>query len=181
MARQDLHSDLETAKALSEAAEVIFESCVEGPVNQGGVIGNLGVLKKLAIRIVSYRPTVQCSNEPGGRGPPSASCRGLIDHMPATYNHQIFGPRHAEGVEVGLPKSFMEGEMSYLSFVEPPELIIATAVTQECVITADSVGNPTEATWYMIYLAAVAIDVMCVRRGLAGNATHIGLSKSLLP
>lgn len=46
-------------------------------------------------------------------------------------------------------------------------------------ICANHVKGPlTEANWYIVYLAAVAVDAMCVRQGLAGIAWDIGLCRS---
>ena len=36
--------------------------------------------------------------------------------------------------------------------------------------------SPVLATWYSLYLAAIAIDAMCVRQGLSGIVSHLGES-----
>ena len=76
------------------------------------MIGFLGLGKNLAVRIVSYPPSVQCSDSPGRRAPPMGSCRGILDYMPASYDREIFGRVGTEGVEVSLPQSFLEGRWS---------------------------------------------------------------------
>ena len=37
-----------------------------------------------------------------------------------------------------------------------------------------SIGQPVLAAWYRLYLAAIAIDAMCVRRGLTGFSDLLG-------
>ena len=43
-----------------------------------------------------------------------------------------------------------------------------------CVITVNTVGPPELASWYSLYLAAMAIDAMCVRQGLGGLVSRLG-------
>lgn len=45
-----------------------------------------------------------------------------------------------------------------------------------CIITADIAGRPSSVTWYIMYLAAIAIDAMCVRQGLVGVMNRLGES-----
>jgi len=49
-----------------------------------------------------------------------------------------------------------------------------TTAARRCVITASNIELPTNTNWYVIYLAATAVDAMCVRRGRAGIGVHIG-------
>lgn len=51
---------------------------------------------------------------------------------------------------------------------------------ERCVITVKTIGRPILAAWYMIYLAAIAVDAMCVRRGLVGVLNRLGSDGSLL-
>ena len=46
----------------------------------------------------------------------------------------------------------------------------------ECIITANFVGLSSYTSWYTLYLAAVAIDARCVRRGLTGVMYRLGES-----
>ena len=43
-------------------------------------------------------------------------------------------------------------------------------------ITANYVGMSSYTTWYTLYLAAAAIDAMCVRRGMTGAMNRLGES-----
>lgn len=52
--------------------------------------------------------------------------------------------------------------------------------SERCVITVNTIGRPVLAAWYMIYLAATAIDAMCVRRGLVGVLDRLGKSRRYL-
>ncbi|KAL6718886.1 hypothetical protein ACLMJK_003121 [Lecanora helva] len=148
VATKDLTSDVATSYDIAEAALGILDSCVKGPQagSQGGVAGFLGLNGGLAVRIVPYKVKVKCENDPSDkdkRAPPSGSCRNTLDWMPATYDHQQFGPRGVRGVEVGLPQSFRESN-------------------KECVVTVYANKSATNANWYIIYLAAIAIDAMCL-------------------
>lgn len=108
--------DTATPAVLAEAAGIILEGCVQGLGNQGGVAGNLGNHGDLAVRIVLTKSNVHCADSPGRRGPPSGTCRGVLDYMPATYDHQKFGRRGEDGVVVVLPRSFMKGQSCLLQF-----------------------------------------------------------------
>ena len=46
----------------------------------------------------------------------------------------------------------------------------------QCIITANYVGLSSYTSWYTLYLAAAAIDAMCVRRGLTGAMNRLGES-----
>ena len=46
-------------------------------------------------------------------------------------------------------------------------------------LTLDSQGPPDAEIWYNLYLAAVAVDALCVRDGKAGLA--VGLGEKLIP
>lgn len=47
-----------------------------------------------------------------------------------------------------------------------------------CLITTNSIGSPTSANWYIVYLAAIAIDAVCVRDNKAGLIIDLGFCKS---
>ena len=53
------------------------------------------------------------------------------------------------------------------------------AASGQCIITANYVGLSSYTTWYTLYLAAAAIDAMCVRRGLTGAMNRLGESCQL--
>lgn len=163
---------------LAQAALVVLTTCVKSPINQVGVAGKLGLVAVLAIRIVPYEAKVACTDVPGRRPPPVGSCRNLLDMLPASYDHKKFGPHHASGVDVGLLQSLMERKACPFPIITSRGLIRDTTAEKRCVIGANSSMSATVANWYIIYLAATAVDAMCVRRGLAGTATDIGLCKS---
>ena len=108
MIRADTTDDIISGTDIAQAAETVIRSCVQGSPNQGGVRGFLGFGKSLAVRVVSYAPAVHCADEPGKRGPPKGSCRGVLDYMRASYDRQIFGRIGTKGVEVNLPQSFLD-------------------------------------------------------------------------
>ena len=49
---------------------------------------------------------------------------------------------------------------------------------QRCLITVNAVGSPTTANWYIVYLAAIAVDAVCLRNNKAGIIINLGFCKS---
>ena len=43
-------------------------------------------------------------------------------------------------------------------------------------VTLNTIGKPELASWYSLYLAATAIDAICVRQGLSGIVSRLGES-----
>ena len=43
-------------------------------------------------------------------------------------------------------------------------------------ITVNTIGRPELASWYSLYLAAIAIDGICVRQGHSGIVSRLGES-----
>ena len=48
-------------------------------------------------------------------------------------------------------------------------------------ITANYVGMSSYTSWYTLYLAAAAIDAICVRRGFTGAMNRLGESCQVIP
>ena len=91
---------------------------------------------------------------------------------------KIFGPRNQRimHVDVDLPRAIAESKkLSFTASREPTDRLIALA-SGRCVITVNTIGMPELASWYPLYLAAVAIDAMCVRQGLSGIVSRLGKS-----
>lgn len=62
--------------------------------------------------MTSYIPTVHCSVEAGVSR--LKSCTDIISFMPASREHESFGPRERQGDLVKLPDSFYSGEIGFL-------------------------------------------------------------------
>ncbi|MCJ1455355.1 hypothetical protein MMC28_005710 [Mycoblastus sanguinarius] len=75
--------------------------------------------------------------------------------MPASYEKQVFGRQGAPNVQAPLPQPFEEP-------------------SRRCLVTTNTNGPSSSASWYEIYLAATAIDALCVRQGRAGLAINLG-------
>ena len=141
-------------------AQALFSICVRGTPNEGGAVTNIGENGALAIRMVPYRPNVQCK-EPGS-GPPTTNCRKILELMPADGIERRFGPTNDPSVSVKLPKRFITPEA-------------------RCVLYLDTIEGTDVGDWYKIWAAAVAVETMCVEAknmrgmayGLGGfNSTH---------
>lgn len=148
--------DTVTPAALREAAHLVVNVCVDAHPNQGGVITGLGTEKRLSIRVVPYRPSVNCG--PDGSGPPWMTCRDILDVMPANNKPQIFGPGDDVSTTVELPWAF-------------------TTEARRCGIKldGDKPGKVTDSgDWYKIWAAANAVDYMCCQVGRNGSALRLG-------
>ena len=135
---------------------VLLDVCVRGRPNEGGMVSNIGESGNLLLRIVPYKPTVTCGAEESA--PPWITCRDIIDGMPTGGKKVTFGPRSDPETTVALPWAM-------------------TAGSRRCVVSIDG----TEAgavkdtwTWYSIWLAANAVDYMCIHLGKIGVAVNLG-------
>ena len=43
----------------------------------------------------------------------------------------------------------------------------------------NTIGQPELASWYSLYLAAIAIDAICVRQGFSGMVSRLGESSHM--
>ena len=141
---------------LKEAAHLLIQVCVALMPSTGGFINGLGVNKGLWMRVVPYRPTVLCG--PEGSGPPWITCRNVIDVMSAGSEKQTFGPRDWDNTTVPIPFAH-------------------TTDARRCalLIYATSPGKiSASADWYRLWLAANAIDYICIQLGRKGLALGQG-------
>ncbi|KAI4127650.1 MAG: hypothetical protein LQ338_003098 [Usnochroma carphineum] len=154
-------SDSIVPAELNDAALLVYQICLSGTPNEGGLATGLGVNRGLALRVVPYRPSVTCG--PDGSGPPWKTCRGILDAMPANNKRQVFGPKDDDRTTVALPWSFTTGLRSC-------GLIIDN-------IQPGSVSDTGD--WYKLWAAANAVNFMCNQSGKRGVATGLGDNKLL--
>ena len=153
--RAGVDFDTMVPKDLKLNVRTLFEICVNTSPNQGGIVTNLGHNGALAVRILPYRPTVQCKER--GSAPPPMTCRKILDIMPTDGVQRRFG-RFSEDPEaqIPLPKRFITAEA-------------------RCALAVDTVSKTDTADWYKLWAAAIAVENMCVEgKGAAGMATGLG-------
>ncbi|KAI4145613.1 MAG: hypothetical protein L6R39_003755 [Caloplaca ligustica] len=142
---------------LKEAARLVIQICVRGKPNEGGQITGLGTSGGLNLRVVPYiPPNVVCGGP--STGPSWMTCRSLIDRMPANTKRQTFGRADSDTTTVPLPWGY-------------------TTTERRCALLLDGrePGPVSEGgDWYQMWLAANAIDFMCVQSGRNGTATGLG-------
>ena len=110
--------------------------------------------------MIRYRPNVRCG-EGGTSPPPRDDCRLILNGMPTDGNERLYGPLDQTGVDVAIP----------ISFTSPPsqrkrcQVVVAT-------LTRGGTGDTSD--WYKVWAAAMAVEVMCVKRGKPGVAVGLG-------
>ncbi|KAL8865730.1 MAG: hypothetical protein Q9174_006729, partial [Haloplaca sp. 1 TL-2023] len=87
---EGVDSDEVAPAEFKKAAKYIIDVCITGSPNEGGLVTGLGKNGHLSMRVVPYKPTVECG--PEGSAPPWMTCRDIVDAMPANNKRQVFGP-----------------------------------------------------------------------------------------
>ena len=145
VARQDIVFDRAAPYEIAEAATVLHEDCVNGLHNEGGVAGKPGFDEGLAVRIVPYKGTVSCSEDPDKKPhllDPFAMC--WIECLLLTT------PSNSAPAMLKVTRSaFHDGsfELDLIRLI-PPSLCNWQGANQNlglCVNTANSVRPPTSA------------------------------------
>ena len=145
---QGVDSDEIAPADLKRAARYIIDVCVTGSPNEGGLVTGLGKNGHLSMRVVPYKPTVECG--PEGGGPPWMTCRDIIDAMPASNKKQVFGPKTEESTTVPIPWKYSTVRKRCGMFLSGP---------------TDNPAASDTGDWYKIYAAATAVDFMCIQHG----------------
>ncbi|KAL8888435.1 MAG: hypothetical protein Q9192_006177 [Flavoplaca navasiana] len=157
-----------TGNHLRSLATQVLHKCVLAPRGpEGMMVGQEGFIfgvdpfgGHFVVSLKRYNPKdIKCVD----RSPEPAPqyCRAAIDAIP-----------HKRADWQG----FTDGRQSYERQIELPEMFVNPARSPRltCMIVLDTTGADNE-FWGAIYDAAVAIDAMCVRRGLQGWNNHLGM------
>ena len=153
--RKDVLGDEAKPSDIKAVVRVLLDVCVKVRPNEGGIASNVGDNGNLLLRIVPYKPTVTCGDE--GSGPPGPTCRDVIDYM-ITDGKVTFGPKGDPETTVPLPWAVTRGRRRCLLAIDATE------------------AGPVKDTWdwYNMWMAANAVDYMCIQRGKQGVATNLG-------
>lgn len=135
---------------------VLLDVCVRGSPNEGGLATNVGEMGDLVLRVVRYRPTVTCGAQRAGLS--WETCRSLLESMSVDGRKVGFGPKEDPETVVPLPWKATTGERRCGAMLD--------------VTGAEDVGDIAD--WYSLWLAAIAVDYMCVHRGMQGVALGLG-------
>ena len=135
--------------------------------NKGG-----GKIIEITLTYYPHYRDVRCL---AGGLPPPSNCLETLDKMPRTdyiqnFVHDHPSPYHMDPRDVLIPEMIIDGK--YSDNVQRPQQLIRNHPAQHnCMAVIDSTADgPFVATYQLIWRAAVAIDAMCVRRGLVGWA-----------
>lgn len=106
-----------------------------------------------------YHPHISCERHDD---PPLKSCEAAAQDMPVTGITELFGAaRDSRLLTVPLPWT-------------------KTSPDGKCIITIETSGVATEASWTDIWIAATAVNAKCVRAaGRGGKITRLGVSGKL--
>ena len=119
-------------------------------------------------------PVIHCSPTKD-LAPPPLACRDALDVMPFSRKLHIFGLLNRAGVDVILPKLYGDRGPSKPPPADGNLADIKQLASYLCVVGVDLSGARIEsAEWVQLTQAAVAVDAMCVRRGLVGAAIALG-------
>ena len=149
-------SDVIRPADLKQMVRLLLNVCVRRRPNEGGMAINLGENGNLLVRIVKSKWAVTCGAEHSG--PPWQTCRPVIDNMPINGNKVTFGPSTDPETSVVLPWKVTAGSRQCMVVIEGTEV--------EDVKDTDS--------WYNMWLAANAVDYMCIHFKQQGVALDLG-------
>ncbi|KAL8901734.1 MAG: hypothetical protein Q9207_005060 [Kuettlingeria erythrocarpa] len=149
-----------TGKRLRHLINHVFRQCLIGQ-GRMGVIWERGREGSFYVRFEQFNPSeIRCADRRPDPAP--SDCRAALDAMPFDASTTPFSesrPQHPRGVQL-------------------PELFVGEPrVESTCMIILDTTGDD-QGRWALIWNTAVAIDAMCVRRGLMGWGSSLGLSFS---
>jgi hypothetical protein len=147
---------------LRPIVRVLLDVCVRGSPNEGGLANNVGEKGDLLLRVVKYRPTVTCvATVPGLWW---ETCRNVVDSMSIDGRKVVFGPRGDPDTVVALPWK-------------------ATTQETKCGVGIEGAAGgdvKDTADWYGLWMAANAVDYMCIQKGRQGFAFDLGECASIL-
>lgn len=147
---------------LRPIVRVLLDVCVRGNPNEGGLANNVGEKGDLLLRVVRYRPTVTCGATVPGLW--WETCRNVVDSMSIDGSKVVFGPRGDPDTVVVLPWK-------------------ATTRETKCGVEIEGAGGgdvKDTADWYGLWMAANAVDYMCIQKRRQGFAFDLGESASIL-
>ena len=124
--------------------------------------------------IKQYSPrNIQCLDPIDGAPPPS-KCDEVVELIPRTNPLVLFGPPSYGPREVQIPTGFDDGLGFSASYCfDGTDLRLAA--THRCAVVIDNPqGQSDMESWVHFWEEAVAINAMCVRRGMSGWSIGLG-------
>lgn len=161
--RQPRDFEIITGKLLRHLVNEVFSRCLVRH-GQMGMIWEKGRAGNFYVLLEEFNPSkTRCADR--RPDPMPSDCRAAIESIPwdtATRRFKESQPQHP--MDVQLPELFVG---------EP-------RVKSTCMIILDTTGED-EGNWSLIGTTAVVIDAMCVKRGLMGWGSDLGLLFSTHP
>ncbi|KAL8749304.1 MAG: hypothetical protein Q9184_006863 [Pyrenodesmia sp. 2 TL-2023] len=151
--RQPREFEIITGKRLRHLVIQVFRQCLVGQ-GRTGTIYEKGRVRNFYVMLVQSDPSgIRCADRRPDPAP--SDCRAALESMPFDI----------------LPRRFRESQPQHPPDVQLPELFVGEPrVKSTCMIIVDTTGDD-ESFWRSIWVTAVIIDAMCVRRGLVGWST----------
>lgn len=141
-----------TSDKIRQAAHRIISTCIKGNTHTGGKATTIGGDNNMEVTLSSWNPgNVQCT----GVGPPPKTCVIIVVTMNVSAQSLVFGLKSDPRVQEGLPHvlSNAQGGCSFI--------IRATAAA-------------VTTTWFRLWEAVNALNMMCVLVGKRGRLVGIG-------
>ncbi|KAG7001958.1 hypothetical protein G7Y79_00030g064910 [Physcia stellaris] len=118
-----------------------------------------GAKNRLEVIVESYDPrNVRCGSR-SNPGPVRGSCTHIIERMYPGKTVFTFGRKGEEGVTMPLPYR-------------------KQSPRKECMMTVNTIGGNDHASWYDLFKATVAVDMICARNSPALNGIITGVGES---
>ncbi|KAL8785329.1 MAG: hypothetical protein Q9195_008673 [Heterodermia aff. obscurata] len=141
-------ADTATFLQLKEGAIAVFAGCLIKM--RGGGVSRYQVEK--------YDPSNVLCGSRSTPGPVEGSCSRLVEHIYAWKTTYTFGRKGDEGVVMPLPYR----ARSYFP--------------KGCLLTANTNGPTDRSSWYELFKAAVAVDMVCVRSTPSLVGIQVGIA-----
>lgn len=161
-------SDTATNHDISTAAKSILDKCVFRDVTKtvyesiGGVYPGVGRHSGLKVKVSSYSPTVKC--EPGLAPPDIAACLNLMGTM-QTGKSRVSFVRKRDPTRIR-------------NLIVPKRVASATGL---CTAVIDlEEGEADISSWHEMWMAAEAVNEICIQNDKAGTAHKIGQDETLM-
>ncbi|KAL2049305.1 hypothetical protein ABVK25_010402 [Lepraria finkii] len=153
--RPGVLEDVVSSKQISIAADTVLARCVTGRhVTIGGYTASVGFNKNIIVIVRQYTPNVKCGKE-YGLPPPVGSCPPVQLLLPVDGEVLRFGP-----TGIGMNNQV----------ITPKTISIPR---NPCRILVDVAGPSDTTTWFDLWEALVAINVMCLGKNQAGISPNL--------
>ncbi|KAG6991082.1 hypothetical protein G7Y79_00057g090640 [Physcia stellaris] len=148
---------------IAHAARRLIDECIvdrtKGGPNVGGVTSDFTPRGNLIVTLSHYTSTVECI-PPAANPPTVESCNDVLQAMPASTDVEVF-TKHAVERTVHVPWFLVDKKFGSNRCKLNVNLYRSGAIMETT-------------TWFNIWTAGVAINEICIKRGMLGTAYSLG-------